>query len=246
MNKIVIFGATSGIAREMIRLFAARGDALFLVARDESRLKTLIDDAKAIGGNRIGGCARDLDYIEKHDEVLKLADEFLDNFDKVIVAHGVLGDQKKAEFDVREVERIFLTNARSAISILTLATNELLERGQGQIAYFSSPAALRGRASNYVYGASKAAVSTFLSGLRQRLHKSGVHVVTIYPGFVDTPMTRDFKKGFLWAKPEAVAKHVIHELDQQRSSVIFVPWFWRWIMLCIRLLPESLFLKLKI
>ena len=99
--------------------------------------------------------------------------------------------------------------------------------------------------SNYVYGSAKAAVSAFLSGLRQRLQKSGVNVLTIKPGFVDTPMTKDFPKGALWAKPEDVAKGIVKAIDKGRS-VVYLPWFWWLIMLVIRNVPEFVFKRVKL
>jgi short-subunit dehydrogenase len=96
-----------------------------------------------------------------------------------------------------------------------------------------------------LYGAAKAAVSTFLSGLRQRLGKSGVNVLTIKPGFVDTPMTRDFKKGALWAKPEQVAEGIVKAIDRKRA-VAYLPSFWLLIMTIIRVIPEFIFKRINL
>jgi short-subunit dehydrogenase len=115
----------------------------------------------------------------------------------------------------------------------------------GSIAVISSVAGDRGRASNYLYGAAKAAVSAFLSGLRQRLHGDGVNVLTIKPGFVDTPMTRDFKKGPLWAKPGAVARGIVQAIDK-RKAIAYLPWFWWGIMLIIKHVPEFVFRRVKL
>ena len=113
-------------------------------------------------------------------------------------------------------------------------------------AVISSVAGERGRQSNYVYGAAKAALSTFLGGLRQRLAKANVNVLTIKPGFVDTPMTAAITpKGALWAQPDRVAAGIVKAIDSGRS-VVFLPWFWRWIMLVIRLIPEPVFKRIKL
>jgi short-subunit dehydrogenase len=116
---------------------------------------------------------------------------------------------------------------------------------QGSIAVISSVAGDRGRASNYLYGSAKAAVSTFLSGMRQRLEKRGVNVLTVKPGFVDTPMTRDFKKSALWAKPEEVARGIVRAIDR-RKAVVYLPWFWSIIMLIIKHVPEFMFKRTKL
>ena len=113
------------------------------------------------------------------------------------------------------------------------------------LAVISSPAGERGRASNYVYGAAKAAVTVFASGLRNRLHAKGVRVITILPGFVDTPMTAQLAKGPLWAPPERVARDIVHALESG-FGVVYTPGFWRWIMSAIRHVPERLFVRMKL
>ena len=109
----------------------------------------------------------------------------------------------------------------------------------------SSVAGDRGRQSNYVYGSAKALVSAFMSGLRQRLHRSGVAVITIKPGFVDTPMTAAFQKGALWAKPDQIARGIVKALDRGRD-VVYLPAFWRPIMLIVRSVPETIFKRLAL
>src|SRR5690606_10124772 len=115
--------------------------------------------------------------------------------DTVLVAHGTLGDQKKGELDYAVAEREYQTNFLSVVSLLTPIANDFESRKSGAIAVISSVAGDRGRQSNYIYGSAKAGLSAYLSGLRNRLHRSGVQVLTIKPGFVDTPMTQDFPKG---------------------------------------------------
>ncbi|HHC6786513.1 SDR family NAD(P)-dependent oxidoreductase [Vibrio parahaemolyticus] len=109
----------------------------------------------------------------------------------------------------------------------------------------SSVAGDRGRQSNYVYGAAKAMVSTFLQGLSQRLSKKGVHVLDIKPGFVDTPMTESFAKGPLWTKPSKVAKIVVKRVNK-RSQLQYVPSFWALIMFVIKMIPQVIFNKIKL
>ena len=109
----------------------------------------------------------------------------------------------------------------------------------------SSVAGDRGRQSNYVYGSAKAAVTTFLQGLRNRLHPAGVQVLTVKPGFVDTPMTSAFPKGPLWASPEQIARG-IHRAIQKRKDVVYLPGFWRLIMRVIREIPEAVFKRLSL
>jgi decaprenylphospho-beta-D-erythro-pentofuranosid-2-ulose 2-reductase len=137
------------------------------------------------------------------------------------------------------------TNGLSVVALLTLVANQLEQQGHGAIAVISSVAGDRGRQSNYVYGSAKAMVSAFLSGLRQRLAKKGVHVITVKPGFVDTPMTAHLPKGPLWAKPEQVAKDIRRAIDKGQR-IVYTPGFWRFIMLIIKHIPEFVFVKLKL
>jgi short-subunit dehydrogenase len=144
------------------------------------------------------------------------------------------------------MRREFDINAVSTLALLTLLANRLEAQKHGTLAVISSVAGDRGRQSNYVYGAAKAAVTTFLGGLRQRLVKSGVAVLTIKPGFVDTPMTATIaNKGALWAQPDRVAVGIVQAIDRRRN-IVYLPWFWRWIMLVIRHIPEALFKHLKL
>lgn len=131
------------------------------------------------------------------------------------------------------------------MSLLTLLANRLETQRSGTLAVISSVAGDRGRASNYVYGTAKGALSLFVQGLRNRLYDTGVHVLTVKPGLVNTPMTAALKKNFLYAKPEGVAKGIVAAIDKKRE-VVYMPFFWRWLMLVIRALPEPLFKRLKL
>ena len=180
----------------------------------------------------------------RHAEVIAAAFAAFGGFDAVLVAWGVLPDQAASERSAEIAVASFDTNARSVIALLTDLANRFESQGQGAIAVLSSPAGDRGRASNYVYGAAKAAVTVFASGLRNRLHAKGVRVLTIEPGFVDTPMTASFTKGPLWARPERVAEDIVRALERG-FGVVYTPWFWRWIMAIIRHVPERIFVRMK-
>ena len=137
------------------------------------------------------------------------------------------------------------TNALSVISLLTLLANHFEQQRHGCIAVISSVAGDRGRQSNYVYGTAKGALSIFLQGLRNRLHKSGVQVLTVKPGFVDTPMTASLPKGPLWATPEKVAEDIDKAIENKRN-VLYTPSFWFLIMAIIKSVPESIFKRLSL
>ena len=245
MKRILIIGATSAIAEHCARIWAANGDAMHLVARNEQHVQTIAADLKVRGASEITTYCTDLNDIDKHEELLSSAEDALGDVDIVLIAHGTLSNQKNCELSVKETLAEIQTNALSMISLLTLVANRFEAKKSGAICVISSVAGDRGRASNYVYGSAKAMVTAFTSGLRQRLYKSNVSVVTIKPGFVDTPMTSEFKKGFLWAKPNDVAKKIVTAIDKKKAEV-YVPGFWRYVLLVIRLIPTFLFRKWEI
>lgn len=245
MQRVLIIGATSAIAEATARVYAKRGARLHLVARSPARLDAIVNDLRTRGAADVQCSHLDVNDIARHEAVLAEAWAFLGDVDVVLVAHGTLPNQEACEASVDTALAEFATNATSTIALLTLISNRMEQAGRGSIAVISSVAGDRGRASNYLYGAAKAAVSTFLSGLRQRLAKKGVDVITIKPGFVDTPMTRDFKKGALWAKPDVIARGIIKAVDKGHS-VAYLPRFWFLIMTIIRSIPEFIFKRISL
>jgi short-subunit dehydrogenase len=246
MKKILVIGATSAIAEHCARIWAARGCDLYLIARDNDRLKVIVSDLRVRGAKEVRSHCTDLNDIVGHATMLEEAEAAMGGvIDIVLIAHGTLSDQKSCEQSAEETLQEIKTNALSTISLMTHVANHFAAKRAGTIAVISSVAGDRGRASNYVYGSAKAMVSTFASGLRQRLQKSGVAVVTIKPGFVDTPMTAELKKGLLWAKPSAVSKKIVRAIDLRKDE-IYVPLFWFLIMTIIKLIPNKIFKKLAL
>ena len=242
MQKILIVGATSAIAEQAARLYAARGDSLFLTGRNAQRLAAVAADLKLRGAAAVDTAVLDIDDLPAHAGVLERAWSGAAP-QVVLVAPGTLPDQAACEASVELTVREFNTNGLSVIALLTGVAQRV--RAGDAIVVISSVAGDRGRQSNYVYGSAKAALSAFLSGLRQRLAKTGVAVVTIKPGFVDTPMTRDFKKGALWASPQAVARGIVRAADRRRD-VVYLPWFWWGIMFIIKHVPEAIFKRARL
>jgi decaprenylphospho-beta-D-erythro-pentofuranosid-2-ulose 2-reductase len=245
MRKILIIGATSAIAQATAKLFAEQHDALFLVGRDADKLEAIAADLKVRGAHQVDYTALDLNEFDKHPSMLEQAEASLEGLDTVLIAHGTLDDQKACEQDFAKAEQALRTNFLSVVSLLTPIANRLEKQHYGCIAVISSVAGDRGRQSNYVYGTAKGALSLFLQGLRNRLHPANVCVVTIKPGFVDTPMTASLKKGALWAKPEIVARGIYRAIKKRKNSV-YLPWFWWPIMMIIRHIPEPIFKRMKL
>jgi hypothetical protein len=245
MKKVLIIGATSAIAEATARLFAARGDRLCLMARNSERLQTIAKDLQIRGADAVHTLVLDANSFREHPVALAEALEQLGGIDIALIAHGTLPDQRACELSFELTLKELTTNAISIISLLTQLANTLEAQGSGSLAVIGSVAGDRGRQSNYVYGSAKAMVATFMQGLRNRLHKRGVQVLTIKPGFVDTPMTATFDKGPLWAQPQDIAEGIVKAIDKNKNET-YLPFFWRYIMLIIKLIPEKIFVRLSL
>ena len=244
-RRVAIFGATSAIAQAVARRMAARGDALVLVGRDPQRLAAVAADLSVRGAPAVHALTSDLADASRHDGLVAQAWTALGGIDVALIAHGYLGSQREAETSPAELAAILDTNFTSAASLATHLAAAFEKQGSGTLAAIGSVAGDRGRQSNYAYGAAKGGLAIFLDGLRHRLAAKGVRVVTLKPGFVDTPMTRDFPKGPLWASPDRAAASIVAAIDRG-ASVAYVPGFWRAIMLVIRALPEWLLFRTRL
>jgi short-subunit dehydrogenase len=242
---VVVFGATSAIAQETARHFAADGADMALVGRDAARLNSIRDDLLVRGAASAETFVADLADLPAHARLIDDIETRLGGIDAVLIAHGTLGDQRRSESDVQDMLREFNTNALSYMSLMTLIANRLERQHSGCLAVITSVAGDRGRPRNYVYGSAKAAVSAFASGMRARLAGSGVSLVTIKPGPVDTPMTASHRKSPLFGRPEDVGRR-IYEAMVKGEDVVYTPWFWSPIMLVIRSIPERFFKRLNL
>jgi len=245
-QNILIFGATSGIAEAVARIYAGQGAQLFLVARNAEKLEVVASDLSARGASDVTTFVMDANDTARLPEMQDAAWGKFSRFDVALIAHGTLPDQALCETDTDYAIREFRTNAESVIGCLTGLARRFAGQGSGVIAVIGSVAGDRGRASNYLYGAAKAAVDTFASGLRGRLYKHGVHVLTIKPGFVDTPMTKGLPLPQALVVPaEKVAADIVRAIEKKRD-VLYTPWFWRFIMLIILHIPNVVFKRMKL
>jgi short-subunit dehydrogenase len=250
--RVAVFGATSAIAEQCARLWAARGARLVLVGRHAARLQATAADLALRGAAQAETLVADFDRLEALPDVVDQALATLGGgFDIALVAHGTLPDQAACERALDATLAALVTNGSSAVGLLhalALAAEHQLDGGgpAPALAVISSVAGDRGRQSNTTYGAAKALVSAYASGLGQRLAKRGIAVVLIKPGFVDTPMTAAFdKRGPLWASAERVARAIVAAIDARRP-LVYVPGFWWAIMTIIRAIPERLFRRLSL
>ena len=239
-QKILILGATSAIAQATARLLADRGASFFLVARDPYKLAAVASDLGTRGARYVSTLKLDLDDLDAHGSLLTAAIDALGSIDMALLAHGVLGNQKAAQADARVAEAIYKTNFLSPASLITWMANYFEGRGEGCLAVISSVAGDRGRQSNYIYGASKGALNVLLDGVRNRLDRTGVHVLTVKPGFVATPMTAHIKQGPLFAEPRTIGRGILRAVAS-RKDVVYLPGFWRIIMFIVRSIPGRIF-----
>jgi short-subunit dehydrogenase len=244
VDRILIVGATSAIAREAARCFAADGASFVLAGRDAARLEALAADLLGLGAARADIFVLDVRDTARHAALVDAAVAALGTIDAALLAHGVLPDPAAAEADPAVALDAFAVNALSVLSLGTLLADAMERQKQGCLAVIGSVAGDRVRRKSYAYGASKAAVEGFCSGLRARLWRTGVSVTLIKPGWVDSPMTAGMRKNLLFASPQRVGRGVWQAMRKGRS-VVYLPWFWRWILLALRLLPECVFKRLR-
>ena len=242
-QSVLILGASSDVAKELAYQYAEKGYNLLLAARDRRQMEDLCKDISIRFQVKCEPYELDVTDRGSHEEFINA----LPSLPKITVCLvGYLGDHDKAKTNAQEASKILDTNYNGVVSVLDPIATKYESAKEGVIAVFSSVAGDRGRQSNYYYGSAKAALSAYLSGLRNRLASSGVHVVTIKPGFIKTRMTEELDlPGLLTAMPAEVASATIKSIARKKN-VVYTKWFWRYIMLIIKSIPEPIFKKLKL
>lgn len=245
MKHIAIIGATSAIATETAKRLAQNDTSFYLLARDAARLSALSQDLTVRGAISVTTDLFDASDITSCEQAATRLCANLPRIDIVLIAHGTLPDQSACEANFDETLTALTANFSSVLAFLTPIANHMAIQKHGTIAVIGSVAGDRGRQSNYVYGSAKAALSIFLQGLRNRLSKHGVHVLTIKPGFVDTPMTVAFSKGALWSQPAKVAEDIENAITK-KTDILYTPFWWRYILWIICAIPERVFKRLSL
>ena len=245
--KVLIIDASSAIAEAFARLYAQQYRAsIVLIARSEQKLQMVKEDLIDRAAHQVDTISQDLAVSDSVEAWLTQAFSALGRVDVVLIAQGLLSLQEKAQLDFEHMHEILHVNGLAQIDILAKLANRIEAQGSGTIACIFSVSGDRGRPSKYVYGTSKAMVTTFLQGLRAWLFAKGVNVLTVKPGFVDTPMTTDIEMvGPLWASLENVAEGIVAAIKGKKSEV-YLPSFWRYIMLVIRNVSEFIFKRLSL
>lgn len=245
-QNIFISGASSAMAQAFARRYAVRGSRFFLLGRDASKLEIIQQDLQTRGASAVWTATADLAKAHDCEQQVAEAVRLLGSIDIALIAQGVMRPQDTLQRDAESIRENFQVNLLSAVEVATALANYFEQRKGGTLLVISSVAGDRGRQSNYVYGASKAALSAFADGLRNRLFRHGVTVVTVKPGFVDSPMTAQIEKGGpLWASPDKIAQDMEKTVGKG-GGVLYTPWFWRYILLIIRHVPDFMFKKMSL
>ncbi|MGI9286503.1 MAG: SDR family NAD(P)-dependent oxidoreductase [Pseudomonadales bacterium] len=240
-----IFGATSAICHAVAQNLAQQGYGLYLLARDADKLAAVADDIDARGGEVLG--QKSYDFVD-HSETKALFESLLampQSLDAILIGHGALPSQLDCEQDAAKLVGCLRSNLESTAVIMNYSANLLAAQKSGSLAVISSVAGDRGRKSNYCYGATKSALNVMLEGMRGRLREHGVSVINIKPGMVDTPMTAHLPRSPLLVDKQKVALDISQAIATGKSTTIYAPWFWRYIMLVIRVLPPAIMARLK-
>jgi short-subunit dehydrogenase len=240
MLRIAIFGAASGIAEATARVFAKDAARFFLVARNADALADIAGDLKVRGATDVATEVADLADTNALQALCGKAKAVLGTIDVAIIAHGVLPDQEACEASAAATRDALIVNTVSPALLMIELGAILRDQSTGSLVVLSSVAGDRGRPSNYIYGASKAALSTLGEGMSLKLGALGVNVIVVKPGFVDTRMTASFKKGLLWASAGDVGAAIAAAVKAGKRGVLYTPFWWRFIMLVIKFAPSVL------
>ena len=243
MSYVLIVGAKSDIAKELARVYAKNGYDLYLAGRNIEELGEFSQDVAIRGGKEVVLKELDITNFASHQK-------FYDSLEPkplgVIVVSGYMNEQHIVQKEWSESLQTINVNYTGAVSLLNIVANDMEDKRNGFIVGVSSVAGDRGRKANYIYGSAKAAFSTYLSGLRNRLFESDVHVLTVKPGFVATKMTAHLDlPEKLTAQPQDVALDIFHA-QQSRKNILYTKWIWRYVMLIIKHIPEFVFKKMSI
>jgi len=243
MNQLLIIGAKSDMAKAIAHVYANNQTNLCLCARNISELELFANDIRIRYHVEVTLQELDLTDTASHKSFY---DALEPKPNGVVVAAGYMVEQSKAQEDLDETLQTINVNFTGAVSLLNIIANDFEQRGEGFIIGISSVAGDRGRKANYIYGAAKAGFTTYLSGLRNRLYESNVHVMTVKPGFVNTKMTAGLNlPEKLTAEPSEVAEDIFNA-QQKGQDILYTKWIWRYVMLIIKHIPEFVFKKMSI
>jgi short-subunit dehydrogenase len=246
MKNILIIGATSAIARKFSDEITSKDARLFLIAKEADQLDEIKRDMEIRKNVQVDTFQLDIMETSKIVEAISTAKSALGSVDIALIAHGTLPDQQLCNNNLEETFTHFEINATGTILLCQQLANIFEKQKHGTLVVMASVAGDRGRQSNYLYGAAKGSIIIFLQGLRNRLTNFGVKVITIKPGFVDTPMTAHLPKNPLFSSPDKIAKGIVTAIKRNKNNEIYLPGYWRLIMFIIKLIPNKIFNRLSL
>lgn len=238
--RVLIAGATSAVAQALMKRYSQQGAQFVCLARSEQKLRQQLQGNGLVARECI---YLDFNHTETIPEAINRAAALLGGIDVALIAHGVLPDQCASEMDMKLLKQVFDDNCLSAIALVQAISCEMQQQGYGKLAVITSVAGDRGRPRNFSYGAAKSALNVYLQGLRSVLWGTGVEIYTLKLGPVDSPMTVDHPKNFSFTSPDNAAAVIEQALRKKRYEV-YVPGFWRYVMLAVRVMPETIFQRL--
>lgn len=244
-KNIIILGATSAIAEAYGRAVLDEETSFLLVGRNKDKIEKIKNDYIARGAKSVKDYILDFSKISTFEHFFDFIRSDFSDFNEVLFAYATLPNQEDLFFNSKALQEELSLNVVSPFIMLTNIANFLKQKGEGQIIGISSVAGDRGRKANFIYGSTKSALTTYLAGLRNYLFDYNVRVLTVKPGFVDTPMTDGMEKGALFVKPEVIAEGIVKAVRSGKDQV-YLPWFWKYIMLIIKYIPEFIFKRLSI
>ncbi len=239
MRRVVVFGATSAIASGTARCFARQGAELVLVARNVQRSEMLAQELLLLGAAEVHRLGFEAERLETLPDTLAAVEAVLPTWDGVLIAHGAMPDQAGTEQDAEQLLRSLAVNGTSAVLLAQQVALKLERQGHGTLAVIGSGAGVRGRRSTYTYGAAKAMLAVYCEGLRARLHRSGIPVLTVLPCFVDSPMTAYLPRYLRWIQPDRAGAR-IHRAMLAGKDHVHIPRVWALALWLTRNLPSGL------
>lgn len=243
--KVAVLGATRGMGRALARRMAERGDAVFLLGRDQRDLEKSARDLDVRAGKgQVGVAVCDLERPETFGPALAAAETAMGGLDTVVVTAGLFAPQDRLEADPELARRLLLVNFTNTVAFCEAARVRLLAHGGGTLCAFSSVAGERGRKPVVLYGAAKAGLTRYLEGLDHKFRASGLRTICVKPGFVKTSMTEGLTPPPFAGEPEAVAATVLRAIDRG-TPVVYAPPIWRLVMMVIRCLPRFVMRRLS-
>lgn len=242
---ILVLGATSRIAHQLALRYAEAGQPVMVAARDAEEAEQIAADVAVRSGGRCEGVAFDATDFDTHPTLVAAVADALGPVDVAVLAFGAMGDQADSQARFEAAHTVIDVNYTGAVSICEALAAHMAEQGRGSIVGISSVAGDRGRQSNYIYGSAKGAFTLYLQGLRNRLFKDGVHVMTVKLGFVDTRMTYGMQTAIPIADPAQVSR-AIRDAQTRRVDTLYYPRFWRGVMGVIKAIPEAVFKRLSL